>query len=348
MLGFVCSMDGTTCPSLDYVIAVLTGRRVGVVMAIERVIQAVTLGVGMRRYSRYVFLFAYLSLAPLAFSAPPKTINYQGYLTTTAGAPLDAPVDITFRLYGAASGGVALYTEMQPSVAVTKGLFNVQIGALTPISLAFDAPYWLSVQVNTDADMSPRQSLAASAYAFRASSLDDAATITGAQIAGSITTATIPVAQVIGAVPGPQGPPGIQGVQGVQGVQGQPGPAGPAGVQGPQGFPGPTSVATCPAGMLRVDLPRSTICYERGIVANWDAADNNCDANFRATLCTLQEWREVVCRAGVANPGRSWLSAPVGAGTYATISACTSDGVSTAFFTTPSVTGPCCLSYPRY
>ncbi|MEQ1518257.1 MAG: collagen-like protein [Usitatibacteraceae bacterium] len=298
----------------------------------------------MSTTSRYVFLFAYLSLATLVFAAPPRTINYQGFLTTSAGVPLDAPVEITFRLYAAPSGGAALYSETQPGVAVAKGLFNAQIGAVAPISLAFDVPYWLSVQVNADAEMNPRQPLAASAYAFRASSLDGAATIAGAQIAGSITTATIPVAQVIGAVPGPQGPPGIQGVPGVQGLQGV---QGPPGAQGIQGVPGPTSIANCPAGMTRVDMPNSTICYERGIVASWDNADNYCFDSFRAGICSLQQWRDVVCRAGVVSSGRSWLSTPVGTGTYATVANCTSDGVSTAVFN-QSLTGACCLSYPKY
>jgi hypothetical protein len=237
---------------------------------------------------------------------------------------------------------VALYTETQPGVAVAKGIFNAQIGAVTPISLAFDVPYWLSVQVNADAEMNPRQPLSASAYAFRASSLDGAATIAGTQIAGSITTATIPVAQVIGALPGPPGPPGIQGVQGIQGLQGVPG------VQGIQGVPGPTSIASCPVGMTRVDLPHSTICYERGIVSSWDNADTNCANNFGAGICNLQQWRDVICRAGVANPGRTWLSTPTGAGTYATVSGCTSDSLASSFYTSAAVTGTCCLSYPKY
>ena len=122
-----------------------------------------------------------------ALAALPPTLNYQGYLTNPAGTPVNAPVAMTFRLYNAASGGVLLYTEAQPSVPVTNGSFSAILGVVAPIALAFDVPYWLSVQVNTDPEMSPRQPLTSSAYAFRAAALDAAASISGAQITGTIT-----------------------------------------------------------------------------------------------------------------------------------------------------------------
>ena len=128
------------------------------------------------------FLFTLPALAAL-----PPTLNYQGYLTNPAGTPVNAAVAMTFRLYNAASGGVLLYTEAQPSVPVTNGSFNAVLGVVAPIALAFDFPYWLSVQVNTDPEMGPRQPLTSSAYAFRAAALDAAASISGAQITGTIT-----------------------------------------------------------------------------------------------------------------------------------------------------------------
>lgn len=125
------------------------------------------------------------------------------------------------------------------------------------------------------------------------------------------------------------------------------GVTGPQGPPGPQGDPGPTSIAVCPADMTKVDLVFSTVCYNSGVVASWDAADNFCDASYRARICTLQEWRDVVCRAGVANPGRSWTATPTGAATFATIAGCTGESISTAVYTT-SLNGPCCLSWSKY
>ena len=135
-----------------------------------------------------------------SFAAPPQTLNYQGYLTSTTGTPTNSTVQMTFRLYNAVSGGVALYTETQPSVSVTNGSFNAIIGTVIPIPLPFDVPYWLTVAVNSDAEMSPRQPLASSAYAFRAASVDAAASIGGAQISGSITNATLPATQITGTI----------------------------------------------------------------------------------------------------------------------------------------------------
>jgi hypothetical protein len=165
-----------------------------------------------------IFLGAFPALA-----APPQTINYQGYLTNAGGTPVNSAVAITFKLYDAATGGAALYTEAHPTVTVSNGNFNTLIGSVTPIPLPFNVPYWLTVSINADAEMAPRQPLSSSPYAFRAAALDGNATLAGSQISGSITTATIPVANVVGAVAGPAGPTGSQG---------PPGPPGPNDITG--------------------------------------------------------------------------------------------------------------------
>ena len=183
----------------------------------------------MNKLFRLLVCACFAMFIPLTFAAPPPTINYQGFLTSTTGTPTNGAVVMTFKLYNAATGGAALYTEVQNPIAVTNGNFNAVIGAVSPITLLFDVPYWLTVTINADAEMSPRQPLASSPYAFRASSLDSVATIAGSQITGSITTATIPVANIIGSVAGPPGPQGIQGVTGMTGAAGAVGATGPAG-----------------------------------------------------------------------------------------------------------------------
>ncbi len=141
-------------------------------------------------------------LSPAAFAAPPQTINYQGVLTDTGGTAINTPVVMTFRLYNAASGGAALWTETQLSVNVVNGRFNAVLGSVpaSPLTLPFDVPYWLTVSINADAEMSPRQPLASSPYAFRASTLDSAATLPGLQISGTITTATLPTTNLTGTI----------------------------------------------------------------------------------------------------------------------------------------------------
>jgi len=126
-------------------------------------------------------------------AAVPHEINYQGYLTSPGGAPVNTTVSIVFSLYDdpALSGPHQLYTETQ-SVPVVNGVFNVLIGpqqAAQFALLAFDVPYWLGVTVGSDPEMTPRQPIAAGAYAIRSASTESLA-----------ATATVPAAQVTGAV----------------------------------------------------------------------------------------------------------------------------------------------------
>jgi hypothetical protein len=151
----------------------------------------------MKRTFRLVLALCVAWLVPLALAAPPSTINYQGYLTSTTSGnpPISGAQVMTFRIYNSASGGVALWTETQLSVAVTNGSFNTVLGSVpaSPLTLPFDVPYWLTVAINADGEMAPRQPLASSAYAFRAATLDSAATVLGSQISGTISNATLPV-----------------------------------------------------------------------------------------------------------------------------------------------------------
>lgn len=99
--------------------------------------------------------------------------------------------------------------------------------------------------------------------------------------------------------------------------------------------------------MTTVEDVFSTLCYHAGITATWDTADDSCYSNFHASLCTLRQWRLAICRAGIASPGASWTHDVAGASTFARVSACTSDGVDTAVYTT-MLKGPCCLEWMKY
>lgn len=104
----------------------------------------------------------------IAFADPPRMLNYQGFLKDATDAPVNGPVTLTLRLYDVSSGGPALYTEVQPGISVGNGIFNVVIGAVTPLSLKFDKPYWLGITINADVELAPRQPLSASPYALTA------------------------------------------------------------------------------------------------------------------------------------------------------------------------------------
>jgi hypothetical protein len=102
----------------------------------------------------------------ITFAQIPQKMSYQGVLTDAGGAVVpNANYNLTFRIYNVASGGTALWTETQ-SVQTTDGLFNVNLGNVTPLTISFDAPYWLGITVNSGTELSPRVELTASGYSL--------------------------------------------------------------------------------------------------------------------------------------------------------------------------------------
>ena len=97
----------------------------------------------------------------------PHVINYQGMLTDNAGNPLSGPYNLTFRIYDDTTAGNLEWSEIQSGVQVQNGLFNVLLGQVTALNLAFDEQYWLEVQVGIS-DIMPRLRFTSVAYAYRA------------------------------------------------------------------------------------------------------------------------------------------------------------------------------------
>jgi hypothetical protein len=92
-----------------------------------------------------------------------RTLTYQGLLKNNSGDPVpDATYNVTFRIYDVAVGGAALWNSGALPVTTSDGYFAKKLG---PIPLPFDEPYYLSLQVSPDAEMTQRQQLTMSAYA---------------------------------------------------------------------------------------------------------------------------------------------------------------------------------------
>ena len=129
--------------------------------------------------------FAALLLVLTALQAQaqvPLTLSYQGVLSDADGnAAPDGTYTLTFTLYDADTAGQTLWTEAQ-IVPITKGLFQVILGSVVPLNVPFDAPYWLGVKVDQEAEMVPRVALTASAY-----SLSSRAMVTEAAPGASFT-----------------------------------------------------------------------------------------------------------------------------------------------------------------
>lgn len=122
---------------------------------------------------RSAFVLVLFLSYPL-FAQVPRTINYQGYLTDAAGTPKNGSFSMAFKLYSASGGGTSLWSEIQPAVAVANGLFNVALGSVTPLALAFDTQYYLGVAVGADPEMTPRPALTSSPYALMAANVSSA------------------------------------------------------------------------------------------------------------------------------------------------------------------------------
>jgi hypothetical protein len=123
------------------------------------------------KLSALCIVAAFLLAAPNA-QAVPQLISYQGQLNDQAGVPVNATVSFIFSIYDVASGGTALWTEAQ-TLPVTNGIFNVQLGAVTPLpsSVFTRDVLYLGIKAGADAEMAPRQRLTSGAFAFRAKTL---------------------------------------------------------------------------------------------------------------------------------------------------------------------------------
>lgn len=117
--------------------------------------------------------FAYCILLMLLFAAKgdftaaatPQVLSYHGNLTDPNGVPIQGVKTMTFRLYGAAEGGVPKWEETQ-EVRLEEGSFQVLLGAVNPLPLPFDQPCWLGVTVEPGSELTPRTPLAAVPYSL--------------------------------------------------------------------------------------------------------------------------------------------------------------------------------------
>ena len=120
-----------------------------------------------------IFMLSFIAVAPpLAQAAVPRYINYQGRLTDSDDNPVTGDINMTVKIYNTESGGTPLWTETQ-ATTVTRGVFNILLGNSEVLDkLDFNSPYWYSVEIDKDGEMTPRQRLTSVAYAINADKID--------------------------------------------------------------------------------------------------------------------------------------------------------------------------------
>src|SRR3989339_2139845 len=123
----------------------------------------------------------------LAATGINQQLNYQGKMTTSAGAQVsDGNWNFRFRIYSAASGGTVLWTERWTStttrVATVNGVFSAALGTIGGFSTS--SVDWnsdsLYLQITLDADangsweesFATRKRITSSAYAFNSDTID--------------------------------------------------------------------------------------------------------------------------------------------------------------------------------
>ncbi len=137
----------------------------------------------MKRFNFVSTLAAAAVIAVSGYADVPKLINYQGRLTTPAGAPVpNATYSVTFTIWETPAGGSPLWSEMH-SVVTNGGLFSVQLGTfvILPDTIFDGTSRWVGVTVSPDPEM-PRQRLVSTPYSYRVRTVDGA---TGGIISGN-------------------------------------------------------------------------------------------------------------------------------------------------------------------
>ncbi|AFH47898.1 Hypothetical protein IALB_0186 [Ignavibacterium album JCM 16511] len=103
----------------------------------------------------------------------PQTINFQGVLKDASGNIVsNGDYNVTFKIYNAETGGTELWTETK-LVNVVDGIFSTQLGSVTPISLPFEAAYWLGIAVGGGSELTPRVPFSSVPYSRMSLSVPD-------------------------------------------------------------------------------------------------------------------------------------------------------------------------------
>jgi len=112
---------------------------------------------------------ALLLIASSTQAVVPGQVAYQGLLLDDLGAPITATVSMDFELFDAPTLGNSLWTESHPAVQVVDGVYEVTLGATSPITPALISSGSVHLEISVDAEtLVPRQQLLAVPYAHRA------------------------------------------------------------------------------------------------------------------------------------------------------------------------------------
>ncbi len=137
-------------------------------------------------WKRGLFVMSAVLILGAAQAATPQLINYQALLKDSGGDPLNATVNVTFKIWDIPSGGtIPVWTETHSGMLITDGKLSVLLGSLTALNDAHfaDTALYMGITIGTDPEISPRSRLASVPYSFRIETIDGAS---GGNLSGGV------------------------------------------------------------------------------------------------------------------------------------------------------------------
>jgi hypothetical protein len=157
---------------------------------------------GMAFRNLFVAAFILFS-ANLGFLEAQASLSIQGILKKSNGVAVeDGTYNITFKLYTAAVGGSAIWTETQSGVEVSSGIYSTILGNTTALNIPFNQVYYLGVTIGSS-ELTPRIQLTSAPYALSLIGVTNQFPSSGQVLADSM--------KVNGSVLAKGGAPGVNG-----------------------------------------------------------------------------------------------------------------------------------------
>jgi hypothetical protein len=150
----------------------------------------------MKTFITCLFVLVFINMA----HAQPSTITYQGVLTDNSDVLINETQNIKFELFGSLAGADLLWTETHNNIAITKGLFQVELNSINNnwSTANFASQMWLQITVGATT-LTPRTKFNAGGYSLKSGTAISATNLLGGT-AGSLpyqnaanTTAMLPV-----------------------------------------------------------------------------------------------------------------------------------------------------------
>ena len=132
-----------------------------------------------------IFITTYFINLNTSQAKIPLIVKYQGFLMDQGGNVINEPMPITFTIFDSPENGNILWKESIQEVEIKNGHFTCFLGKDSKLSNSiFENETYLSIKINQDPEMTPRQRITSVFYAIKSG-------IAEAVINGGITTVMI-------------------------------------------------------------------------------------------------------------------------------------------------------------